>query len=154
MDTTDLIWLTHEQPSKSELQAIDSGLEQFNLAAAPIASDVRPLACTVHRGARLLGGVLGRTWGECAELQQLWVEAASRRQGLGAHLVREFEASAARRGARRIYLDTFSFQSPQFYAALGYQVVLEIAGYTRGIRKLTMLRELSPAASSGTPAGS
>jgi len=91
---------------------------------------------------RLLGGAVGRRWGPCCELQQLWVEPALRRQGIGAGLVREFEALARERGCRIAYLETFSFQAPALYRSLGYRTTHEHAVYPHGIVKHLMLHEL------------
>jgi N-acetylglutamate synthase-like GNAT family acetyltransferase len=93
--------------------------------------------------ARVCGGAIGRTWGTCCELQQLWVQDAQRGQGIGADLMARFEQEAAPRGCTLVYLETFSFQSPQFYARLGYRVVLETRGFTAGVIKYTMHKQLA-----------
>ncbi len=123
---------------------VDAGLGASNDAAAPL-HEVQALAC-VARGAAgtVIGGAVGRTWGECCELQQLWVRPDQRRRGLGARLVRGFQAHAAARGCRRFYLETFSFQAPALYRALGYVVALELHGFPHGIVKYTMVREGPP----------
>lgn len=91
----------------------------------------------------MIGGAVGRTWGECCELQQLWVDPAQRRQGIGARLVREFEQRAQARGCRTFYLETFSFQAPSLYRSLGYAVAHELHGFAPGIVKYLMVRRLS-----------
>jgi ribosomal protein S18 acetylase RimI-like enzyme len=75
-------------------------------------------------------------------LQQLWVEPTLRRQGIGGRLVREFEQRAAARGCRTFCLETFSFQAPSQYRALGYEVRLELRGFAPSIVKYTMVREV------------
>jgi len=90
----------------------------------------------------VIGGALGRTWGECAELQQLWVHSAWRGVGIGDALVGRFESVATLRGCRLAYLDTFSFQAPDFYRRLGWEVVHAIAGFAPGVEKLRMQKRL------------
>jgi ribosomal protein S18 acetylase RimI-like enzyme len=85
---------------------------------------------------------VGRTWGLCAELQQLWVSPAYRRRGIASQLVHAFESRARARGCTTVYLETFSFQAPALYRALGYEVRLELSGFAPGIGKFTMVREL------------
>jgi GNAT superfamily N-acetyltransferase len=136
----------HDDLPAEAAAIVDAGLGEFNDAAAPM-HESKPLSCFARVvGARagdddVLGGAVGRTWGECCELQQLWVHAAHRRQGLGARLVQTFHEQAQARGCVTFYLETFSFQAPSLYRALGYQVRLEIAGFSPGVRKLFMVRE-------------
>jgi GNAT superfamily N-acetyltransferase len=135
------LYTVHDEVPRNDAALIDSGLGLANEAAAPL-HEVQPLACFARRaGGEVVGGAVGRTWGTCCELRQLWVEQAQRRQGIGARLVREFEQRASVRGCRTFYLETFSFQAPSLYRALGYEVRLELRGFAPGIVKYTMVRE-------------
>lgn len=93
---------------------------------------------------QVLGGAVGRRWGRCCELQQLWVEPTARGKGLGAQLMRAFEAHAVSHGCDTLYLETYSFQAPGFYAALGYTVTHEHAVYPHGIVKFMMVKRCAP----------
>lgn len=130
----------HDDVQREEAAIIDAGLGASNEAAAPI-HEVRPLSCFLRlAGGKVVGGAVGRTWGECCELQQLWVEPRYRRQGFGGRIVREFERHAAARGCRTFYLDTFSFQAPAFYRSLGYRPKMELHGFPKGHTKYSMVR--------------
>ena len=135
-----LSYSVHDAVPAADADVVDAGLDAHNHAAAPL-GDVAPLACFV-RGAdgAVVGGVVGRTWGECCEMQQLWVAPAQRGGGTGTKLVQLFEAQARARGCRTFYLETFSFQARPFYERLGYAVELEIRGYAPGIAKFVMMR--------------
>jgi len=129
--------------SAADLAIVDRGLGAWN-AAEPALADVRALAVIAKDDAgSVAGGAVGRTWGTCCELQHLWVHESARRRGLGSALVRRFEDEARRRGCRLVYLDTFSFQAPSFYAAHGYRTALETDGYTRGVVRHTMRKTLA-----------
>lgn len=133
-----------DDATPEELQRIDDGLDEANRRAAPL-HEVRPIACVARDAAgAAVGGAVGRSWGRCAELQQLWVDPARRRQGLGAALVRRFEAVAAGRGCTQVYLETFSFQAPRLYHALGYAPMASIDGFAPGVAKFLMARRLDP----------
>ena len=130
----------HDELPRDDARIVDDGLGEANEAAAPV-RDVRPLSCFVRLpGGEVVGGAVGRTWGACCELQQLWVDKSYREQGLGTRLVREFERRGETRGCSTFYLDTFSFQALPFYRSLGYQPKLEIDGFPDGIRKYVMVR--------------
>lgn len=133
---------SYDEPPATLLDLIDQGIGDFNRAAAPL-HEVRQLACFAEEGVGVLGGVVGRTWGECAEVQQLWVREASRRSGIGRELMQAFVAASRQRGCRRIYLDTWSFQARAFYESLGFVVVLTVAGFGPGLEKYTLICELT-----------
>jgi ribosomal protein S18 acetylase RimI-like enzyme len=130
----------HDAPPDDDALVVDAGLGASNEAAAPL-HEVRPLGCFARAAdGSVVGGAIGRTWGRCCELQQLWVDPTGRRRGLGARLVRAFEKHAEARGCDTFYLETFSFQAPRLYAALGYEVAHELRGYGPGISKFLMVR--------------
>ncbi len=128
----------------SDLQTVDRGLHAFNVGAARL-DDVRPVVVVVKvDGADLVGGTVGRTWGECCELQQIWVAEGYRGRGLGRELMSRFEEAAAARGCTVVFLETFSFQAPEFYARLGYATAWELSGFPEGISKLLLQKSLAP----------
>ena len=130
----------HDDVPADAAHVVDDGLDAANAAAAPL-HEVQALASFAHDAAgQVIGGAIGRTWGQCCELQQLWVDPPLRKQGLGAALVRAFEARAAERGCRVFYLETFSFQAPRLYAALGYEVLAAIEGFGPGLVKYLMAK--------------
>lgn len=134
--------LGYDAPPPKAVAAVDRGLGEANAAAAPL-HEVAPLACIARDGrGRVVGGAVGRWWGECAELQQLWVQEASRRRGVGSALVREFLSMARARGCKSVFLETFSFQAPDLYRSLGFRVVHENDLYPHGIVRYHLVRRL------------
>lgn len=139
---TELELTVHDELPREDWLVVDSGLGEANDAAAPL-HEVRPLSCFLRApDGTVVGGAVGRTWGRCCELQQLFVRAEQRRRGLGARLVRAFEARAGERGCTTFYLETFSFQAPSLYRSLGYAVKAETHGFAPGIVKYLMGKEL------------
>jgi GNAT superfamily N-acetyltransferase len=132
----------HEPARADELRVVDDGLDGFNASCTEL-QHVRALH-VMSRDAedRVIGGAVGRTWGRCCELLQLWVHDDHRGRGLGTRLMTAFETEARQRGCELVYLCTFSFQAPDFYARLGYEPVLRIAGFTGGITRLDMHKRL------------
>jgi ribosomal protein S18 acetylase RimI-like enzyme len=138
-----------DDPAPGDLAAVDDGLDAYNRKTADL-DGVRRMGCFARLpGGAVVGGAVGRTWGAACELQQLWVHEAHRRRGLGARLVRAFEDAARRRGCDLLYLDTFTWQAPAFYARLGFRVACEFAGFPGGARKLILRKALGREASAG-----
>ncbi|MFN0186110.1 MAG: hypothetical protein ACKVQR_20025 [Aquabacterium sp.] len=52
------------------------------------------------------------------------------------------QAQAAAHGCHQLFLETFSFQAPRFYAALGWRSVHQLDAYPHGIVKHLMRRDL------------
>ncbi len=69
-----------------------------------------------------VGGLLGSTDLAWLKIDILVIHADHRRCGIGSHLIRLAEGEARARGCRYSFLDTMSFQAPEFYPKLGYQI--------------------------------
>lgn len=144
MNAPDLAYEQFDEPPDAVLQAVDAGLESHNCAAAPI-GDVRPLAVTAALpSGEIIGGAVGRTWGACCELLQLWVHPDHRRSGTASRLLLEFEAMGGARGCHTFYLTTLSYQAPEFYRKRGYAALAEISGYPESIIKYLMQKREVP----------
>ena len=138
---------THEGHPPEECALVDAGLGEFNDQAAPL-HEVQPLSCFARSpSGQVGGGAVGRRWGSCCELQQLWVEPTHRRKGIGAQLIQAFEARAKAHGCISFYLETLSFQAPGLYSSLGYKVAYEYAGFPHGIVKYHMVKQVGSGAS-------
>ena len=139
----DVRYSVHDDCPADAVAIVDAGLDAFNHDAAPLA-EVQPMACIVRDNAgEVAGGALGRRWGICGELQQLWVRADMRKQGVGSEIVRRFEAFARDAGCRTLHLETFSFQAPAFYRALGYRIAYERRDFPHGIVKYHLQKQLA-----------
>lgn len=126
-----------------EAALVDTGLDEANDAAAPL-HEVHPLSCFARDGSgQVIGGAVGRWWGTCCELQQLWVDPSRRRQGIGTQLIRAFESHARSHGCLSFYLETFNFQAPELYRSAGYKIAYEHAVYPHGIVKYMMVKQVS-----------
>ena len=135
-----IAYTTSDAPSDALVSTVDKGLEEYNFSVAPSLTDVKPLAASATDNGKLIGGAIGRTWGQCCELLELWVESEFRSSGVGSGILICFENQARQRGCRTFYLTTLSFQAPDFYRKHGYESIASIAGYPNGIIKYLMLK--------------
>jgi ribosomal protein S18 acetylase RimI-like enzyme len=138
MPTEALVFRTTDTPPEDGLAAVDAGLEQHNHAVAPVSEVKRLASFAEDPSGKVVGGAVGRTWGKCCELLQLWVAPEHRTDGVGSRLLREFEAHARTRGCNVFYLTTLSVQAPEFYRKHQYVVLAQITGYPNGIVKYFM----------------
>lgn len=108
--------------------AILRGLRAYNTAKIG-PPGWKPLLLVAREGRRVAGGLRGESYWEWMFVRFLWVHEDHRGKGLGRRLLRQAEAEARRRGCRGIYLDTFDFQAPRFYARLGYREFGRLPGF-------------------------
>ena len=91
----------------------------------------------------IVGGLIGATYWDWFYIDLLWVTEELRGQGYGPRLLAEAETEARQRGAKNAFLDTFSFQAPDFYRAQGYVVFGELPDFPAGHTRYYMQKQLS-----------
>ena len=101
------------------LREVLKGLRAFNVGVLG-KLDHQPLTVTLNHKGRIVGGVIGETFIGWLFVKLLWVAETYRGQGWGKSLMEAAEREARKRGVRNAYVDTFSFQAPDFYRKLGY----------------------------------
>lgn len=70
------------------------------------------------------------------------VAEEARGRGIGTQLLTTGEDHAKARGCRHAWLDTFSFQAPDFYAKRGYIVFGELEDYPPGHRRFFLRKAI------------
>lgn len=103
----------------------------------------RPLVLSA-RGARgrILGGLVGQLYWNVLYVELFWIAEGARQAGIGRRLMQEAERLARRERKDLIYLNTYSFQAPRFYAKLGYRSFGRIPGYPRGESRIFFVKRL------------
>jgi len=121
---------------------IGGGIHSFNTQRA--GENNYKQFCFVLRGPddESAGGIIGATYWDWFYLDLLWIREDLRGHGHGHRLLTTAEEEARRRGAKNAYLDTFSFQSPEFYAQHGYRVFGELQDFPPGHRRYFLTKEL------------
>lgn len=109
-----------DAPRDSDVEALPNGLEAFNEGPG------RPPAMAAARRVRARArerrrGTGGETYSGWLFIRYLWVSDMLRGQGIGRELMAGAEARAFERGCHSAWVDTFSFQAPDFYRKLGYE---------------------------------
>lgn len=131
-----------DDPADDALTAVGIGVHTFNIEQAGDNHYQRLCLFVIGRQDEVVGGLIGATYWNWFYLDLLWVRHDLRRQGYGRRLLQQAEEEARRRGAQHAYLDTFSFQAPEFYEKLGYTVFGELPDFPAGHRRFFYTKDL------------
>jgi GNAT superfamily N-acetyltransferase len=126
----------NDAPQEVDYQAILAPLKEYNQAQAGLIETEKFALLIKDDAGATQGGLYARISGQWLFVELLVVPEAARGQGLGAKLMARAEAQAREKGCQGIWLDTFSFQAPDFYRRLGFSLFGElkdypVAGYNR-----------------------
>jgi hypothetical protein len=118
-----------DKPEQSAWGIIGQGIHHYNLQQA--GDDKFQRLCFVLHTADqvIVGGVIGEIYWDWFHIDLLWLKDELRGRGYG-------------RGAKNAYLDTFSFQAPDFYRRHGYQVFGELGDFPPGHQRYFLAKQL------------
>jgi len=91
----------------------------------------------------IVAGLIGKFVWDWLYIDMLWVDAALRHQGIGRKLMLAAESEAQARRCNGIYLWTQSFQAPDFYQKLGYQVFVQFPDFPTGHQRIGLMKNFS-----------
>jgi predicted ester cyclase/GNAT superfamily N-acetyltransferase len=138
--------IVSEEDNVADVAAqLESRITRFNEdRVGPIR--MRPVALTVRDDRRqLIAGLTGECFWNSLYVDLLWVDDEYRRQRYGASLLRRAEELAIEHACGSVYLSTFDFQAPAFYAKHGYSVIGELANVPPGSKRQWFCKWLGPA---------
>lgn len=130
-----------EQPDDADWTVVGFGIRDFNERHAGPTGH-RRLCLFLHApDDTVVGGLIGATYYHWFYIDLLWVKEELRGQGHGRRLLSQAEQEARRRGAKGAFLDTFSFQAPEFYRRNGYEVFGELSDFPAGHTRFYLKKE-------------
>jgi N-acetylglutamate synthase-like GNAT family acetyltransferase len=104
----------------SSQQGIRNQLDDFNsFYETPRKAEVITIEI-LDSDTLVAGAILLDDWG-WLKITGLWVAEENRGQGLGKQLISEAEGICKIRSLRGLYVETTSFQSPEFYKQCGFK---------------------------------
>jgi ribosomal protein S18 acetylase RimI-like enzyme len=131
-----------EKPDDSVWDVVGWGLHKYNiqLAGDPQSQQL----CFVLRAPNqeIAGGLIGKTYWDWFYIDLLFVKEELRGCGYGHRLLEMAENEARKRGAKHVFLDTFSFQAPGFYTQHGYQVFGELKDFPPRHQRYFLTKQL------------
>jgi len=125
---------------KAVCRAVWNGLLEYNLRFAQ--RNHRDFTVSLRDGKKIIGGAIGESKFGWTIVQYLWVSEAYRGQNIGTKLMMAVESLAKERKSRGIWLDTFSFQAPNFYRKLGYKKIGHLKDHPVGYSKYWFAKEI------------
>ena len=133
-------------PPKNIKERIYEGLKAFNLKHFPD-EDIQSLACIAEdEEGRFLGGLTGEIFTNTLFVEFLWLDDQHRSVGMGRKLMETLEEQSKAHGVTHLYLDTYTFQAPGFYAKLGFKEVGRYTGFpTAGVDKIFLQKQIAVA---------
>ncbi|MCK4899093.1 MAG: GNAT family N-acetyltransferase [Anaerolineales bacterium] len=131
-----------DKPEDSAWGIIGGGVSNYNKRQAGDNKFQRLCFVLQTPDQEIVGGVLGEVYWGWFYLDLMWVKDEFRGRGFGGQLLTQAENEARQRGAKHVYLDTFSFQAPDFYKQHGYQVFGELLDFPPGYQRYFLTKEL------------
>ncbi len=130
---------------KDDIEVIADGLIKFNAEQVPF-SQSDPfinLNYKIEENGEVIAGILGclYCWG-CLVISVLFVNEEHRNKGYGKELLRKIETEAKGHSCHIIHLDTFDFQSKEFYIREGYEVFGELANCPKNHTRIYLKKEI------------
>ena len=122
-------------------RAVLGGLVGYNTEKAG-KQKYRRFAVSLRDKGAIVGGIVGEVWMTVLFIQLFWIEERFRGKDHGTRLIKKIEDEARRFGAVRSYVDTMSFQAPDFYRACGYEAFGAIDGYPGGVTRHWLTKTL------------
>jgi GNAT superfamily N-acetyltransferase len=130
------------RPGDAEWSSIGGGISKYNKQQAGDTKNQGLCFVLYTPDKEIAGGVIGSTYWDWLYIDLLWLRAELRGRGYGHRLLTAAEQEARQRGAKNAYLDTFSFQAPDFYEQHGYQVFGVLEDFPTGHQRYFMTKQL------------
>jgi GNAT superfamily N-acetyltransferase len=134
-----------DDPDPLDVEFLEAQIRREASAATGLGDEVE-LAIFVRDAGRVVAGISGWTWGDCCELQNLWVDPSLRGRWLGPGLIAAAEAEAAARGCTQTVHFTYDFQARRLYERAGYELVGRVEDFPSGVDVLWYRKRLKPPA--------
>jgi GNAT superfamily N-acetyltransferase len=131
-----------EKPEESTWGIIGQGINRFNKQKAGDDRFQRICFALIAPDQEIVGGVVGEIYWDWLYVDLMWVKEELRGRGFGHRLLKHAEDEARKRGVKNVYLDTFSFQAPDFYKQHGYRVFGELENFPPGHQRYFLTKEL------------
>jgi GNAT superfamily N-acetyltransferase len=130
-------------PDEDDVDRLRARLVEYNTAKTSDDKWTRLLLTIDDEAGTLAAGLYARMHFSWMFVDLLWVAEPIRGLHLGADLLAAAERTALQQGCHSVWLDTFSFQAPDFYRKQGYEIFGELPNYPAEHRRFFFRKKLS-----------
>ena len=131
-----------DKPDPFDIDFLETQIRREAAVAMGLGDEV-DLAIFVRDAGAVVAGISGWTWGDCCELQNLWVAPDRRGRGLATRLLGAAEAEAAARQCSQTVHFTYDFQARALYERNGYELVGRVDEFPSGTSVLWYRKRLT-----------
>ena len=132
-----------DDPDPLDIEVLETQIRREASAAMGLGEEVELAIFVRDDVGALVAGISGWTWGDCCELQSLWVEPSLRGRGLATRLLAAAEAEAAARGCSQTVHFTYDFQARALYEQNDYELVGRVEDFPSGTDVLWYRKRLT-----------
>ncbi len=129
-------------PTQQDIEFLEDRIYEYNVERTGLTDGQLLVIYDRDERGEIRAGLCGWTWGGRCQIDDLWVRADSRGQGIGTALLQTAEQVAASRDCVEIGLDSYSFQAPDFYRQYGYKVWAVLEDWPRGHKRYYLKKRL------------
>jgi GNAT superfamily N-acetyltransferase len=133
-------------PDPRDLEFLETQIRREASAAMGLGEEAELAIFVRDDSGMVVAGISGWTWGDCCELQSLWVDPSLRGQWLWTRLIAAAEAEAVARGCTQTVHFTWAFQAGRLYERCGYELVGRVEDFPSGTDVLWYRKRLTPVA--------
>ncbi len=138
-----------DHPDPLDVELLEAHIRSEASTVTGLGDEVE-LAIFVRDAGTIVAGISGWTWGDCCELQSLWVAPRLRGRGLATRLIAAAEAEAATRGCSQTVHFTYDFQARALYERNGYELVGRVQDFPSGTDALWFRKSLQSTTGPGS----
>ena len=131
-----------DDPHPDDIEVLETQIRREASVAMGLGDELELAIFVRDDAGRIVAGISGWTWGDCCELQSLWVEPSLKGNWLGTRLIAAAEAAAAARGCTQTVHFTFDFQARRLYERAGYELVGRVEDFPAGANVLWYRKRL------------
>lgn len=112
-----------KENTEQDNETVHSMIRQHN---AKFMTEFQDYSYHIEENGELAAGIVAEAVFDTVEVEFLCVKETCRGKGYGRTLLEYVEDRARKDGRKRILLNTYSFQAPEFYRSLGYEELFRI----------------------------